>query len=224
MPLTKILLVFLLQIAPGKDIAELRKFLGRDFAGASSLLAPWNNFLLNNVQRNSPAQADRMRFEMSSPAALGPNQNVVPLTITNAGRGLVTLLFEDDFITEGVNLVFCPADPRSVVALQVLFDDRKALRDTPYLLRQIYGLPEPDLSPNYIPSMKYDLAGITYDDQNRWTKAAGAPNVMVFSLDNDVEVLYQPVLGQRLVTGQLWVGSKTAARTCSVPIVTKAVP
>jgi hypothetical protein len=69
--------------------------------------------------------------------------------------------------------------------------------------------------------MRYDLVGITYDDQNRWTRAAGAPPVMVFSLDSDVEVLYQPVLGQRLVTGQLWVGNKNAVKTCPTPIEKK---
>ena len=217
----KILLLILLQIGPQKDVAELRKFLGADFGGALKLLAPGNDFLLNNVQRNSPAQAAQMRLEMSRPASLPDSQNIVPLVVTNAGRGLVTILFEDDFLTEQVNLVFCPAAPRRVVALQVLFDDRRALRDTPYLLQRIYQLPAPAKFETYVPAIKYDLAGVTYDAENHWTKDPKAPAVMVFDLGKDAEAVYQPVTGQRLVTGQLWLGDKNAAKTCPVPIVTK---
>src|SRR5688572_10219026 len=137
----KFLLILLLQagVQSGvqNDVAELRKFLGADFATAIKLLAPSNNFLLGNVQGNSPQQAARMRAEMALPATLLEKQSIVPLTVTNAGRGIVTTLFEEDFTTEQVNLVFCPAAPRRVVAVQVLFDDRSALRDTLFLLQRI---------------------------------------------------------------------------------------
>jgi hypothetical protein len=204
------------------DIAELRKFLGADFATALKLMAPSNNFLLGNVQGNSPQQAARMRAEMALPASLPERQSIVPLTVTNAGRGIVTTLFEEDFMTEQVNLVFCPAAPRRIVAVQVLFDDRPALRDTLFLLQRIYQMPQPSKFETYQPAMKYDLAGVTYDAESRWTKTAAAPAVTVFDLGTAAEAIYQPVVGQRLVTGQLWVGDKNAAKTCPVPITTKA--
>jgi len=134
--------------------------------------------------------------------------------------GIVTTLFEMDFMPEQVNLVFCPAAPRRVVAVQVLFDERSALRDTLFLLQRIYQMPAPSKFETYRPAMKYNLAGVTYDAESRWMKTARAPAVTVFDLGPTAEAVYQPVTGQRLITGQLWVGDKNAAKTCTVPIVT----
>jgi hypothetical protein len=213
----KILLLLLLQIAPGNDVAELRNFLGKDFATAMSQLAPLNNVLLANVEKPSPQQAAQMRQRMANPSALAEKQTIVPLTGTNAGQGLVTFLFEDDFVTEQVLLVFCPRDERRVIAVEVLFDDRKALRDTPYLLQKMYKLPEPTKFEDYKPAMKYDLVGVTYDNQGRWTKNAGAPPVMVFDLGRDAEAIYQPIYGERLISGLLWIGDKNAMAACRPP-------
>ena len=223
----KILLLLLLQSGVWNDVVDLRKFLGADFTAAMKLLEPTNTLFIQNVQRTSPAQAARMRVEMAAPTRLDVTQNVVPLTLTNAGRGLVTTLFEEDFITERVNLVFCPAGPRRVVAVQVLFDERPALRDTLFLLQLIYKMPKPAIFETYKPAMKYDLIGVTYTDTDtdelKWTRAATAPVVTIFDLGETAEVIYQPVTGgQGLVTGQLWVGDKKAAETCPVAIVTKA--
>jgi hypothetical protein len=217
----KILLLLLLQFGALNDLMDLRKFLGTDFAGAMKLLEPTNTKFIQNLPLSSSAQAARLRAEMAVPASLGATQNVVPLVVTNVGRGLVTTLFEDDFITEQVNLVFCPAAPRRVVAVQVLFDDRSAIRDTLFLLQRIYQMPKPSVFETYKPEMKYDLAGVTYAEDLKWTRAATAPAVTVFDLGETAEVIYQPVTGQKLVTGQLWVGDKKAAETCTVPIVTQ---
>jgi hypothetical protein len=222
----KFLLILLLQgtVQSGvqNDVAVLRRFLGADFANAMKLLAPANDFLIGNVQGNSPQQAARMRADIALPATLPEKQNIVQLTVTNAGRGIVTTLFEEDFMTEQVNLVFCPAAPRRVVAVQVLFDDRPALRDTLFLLQRIYQMPQPSKFETYQPAMKYDLAGVSYDAESRWKKTATAPAVTVFDLGTAAEAIYQPVVGQRLITSQLWVGDKNAAKTCPVPITTKA--
>ena len=215
--MTKILLLLLLQAGVLNDVPELRKFLGTDFAGAMQLLAAKNQAL---IVKSTPTRAAELRAELAPPAALPVNVNVLPLTLTNTGRGLVAFVFEPDFITEQVNLVFCPVAPRRVVAVQVLFDDRRALKDTLFLLQRVYQLPAPSKFETYTPAMKYDLAGVTYDDENRWTKGTAAPNVMVFDLGKDAEAIYQPVTGQRLVTGQLWIGDKNAAKTCPTPIVT----
>lgn len=216
----KILLAVLLQTVLQNDIVDLQKFLGKEFPAALALLEPTNSQFIRNVEQKSPEQAARMRREMSTPARLEDGQNVVPLVVTNVGRGIVTTLFELDFITEQVNLVFCPADPRRVVAVHVLFDERSAIRDTPFLLERVYRMPKPAVFEKYKPAMKYKLAGVTYDDTLQWTKAPTAPPVTVFDLGEAAEVIYQPVTGQRLVTAQLWVGDKKAAETCPAPIVT----
>lgn len=220
----KFVLILLLQLGvqnpilneTEKDVAELRKFLGTDFAAAMKLLAPTNAFLLGNTQPNSPQQL-QMRAEMALPAALLEKQNVLALKIDNVGRGIATTLFAEDFVTEQVNLVFCPVAPRKVVAVQVLFDDHLALRDTLFLLKRIYQMPEPVKFETYKPAMKYNLAGVSYDDESRWTKTVVAPAVTVYDLGPLAEVIYQPVTGQRLITGQLWIGDKKAAETCLTP-------
>ena len=81
-------------------------------------------------------------------------------------------------------------------------------------------MPQPVAFETYQPAMKYNLAGVTYDDTLQWTKPPTAQPVTVFNLGEAAEVNYQPVTGQRLVTGQLWVGDKKAAETCAAPIVT----
>src|SRR5688572_16107249 len=102
----KILLAVLLQLAPLNDVVDLQKFLGKEFPVALALLAPTNSQLIRNVEKNSPQQAARMLQEMSMPSRLEDGQNVVPLIVTNVGRGIVTTLFDQDFITEQVNLIF----------------------------------------------------------------------------------------------------------------------
>jgi hypothetical protein len=216
----KILLAVLLQLAPLNDVVDLQKFLGKEFPAALALLAPTNSQFIRNVEKNSQQQAARLLQEMSMPSHLEDGQNVVPLIVTNVGRGIVTTLFDQDFITEQVNLVFCPAAPRRVVAVQVLFDERSAIRDTVFLLQRVYRMPLPVKFETHKPAMRYNLEGVTYDGEMKWTRALTAPPVTVFDLGEAAEAIYQPVTGERLVTGQLWVGDKKAAETCPAPIVT----
>jgi hypothetical protein len=150
---------------------------------------------------------------MRPPALPGGSRPIVALNVTGIGQGLVTSLFEDDFLTEQVNLIFC-SRPERVLSVQVLFDDRRALGRAEVLLQEVYGLPVPVRFETYQPSMRYPLAGVRYDEQGTWQIRPDAPSVTVWDLGT-AEVVYQQVLDQSLVTGQIWVTDKSVSNSCA---------
>jgi hypothetical protein len=140
------------------------------------------------------------------------NRPIVALTVTGVGQGLVTELFEEDFLTEQVNLIFCRT-PERVIAVQVLLDDRRALGRTVDLFQRIYGLPVPVSAAEYQPAMRYNLAGVRYDAEGSWQMQSGAAPVTVWDM-GAVEAVYQSVIREQLVTGQLWITDKAGALAC----------
>src|SRR5262245_32864920 len=135
----------LLQTGTYDDMVQLRAFLGMSYPAVVQSLNAKNQILLRNTEVLAPVQAADMRAHMKAPDALA--LTTVPSTQSDNGcQGLVTCLFEDDFITEQVNFVFCPVQqdaPARVMAVQVLLDDRRALKDTVNILQLIYQLPPP---------------------------------------------------------------------------------
>ena len=216
-----LVLGLLLQAGTQKDAVDLQKFLGTDYPGAIRLLVPGNDALLNNFKFVTPTQRDEMRRMMTPPNALPDGQEIFPLTLLNVGKGYVTTLFEVDFPAEQVNLVFCPVKPRIVIAVQVLFDDRYALKDTVWLFQHIYRMPEPVPFETRKPAVKYQLEGVTYDKDGKWTRGAGAPPITVWDLGN-VEAVYQPVKNQQFYSGQYWIADKDASTKCKPATTTPA--
>ena len=200
--LTGLLLLF--QIGVRNDLIELRQYLGMTYPLLIQALNAKNDILIHNTQRLAPAQAAQMLQRMQVPDALPADQPVVRARIDNAGQGLLTFLFEDDFLVEQVNFVFCPAEspakPEHVMTIQVLLDDRRALGRTLSLLQTTYQMPPPLLpGTEYQPVLMYPTA----------------PNIptTIWSFGT-FEALYQPVAGNRLVTAQLWLTDKTVVMQC----------
>src|SRR5437879_11190948 len=131
--LLAILLASGLQAGVRNDINELRQYLGMTYPSVIQALNAKNQILLRNTEPLAPAHAAEMRLRMQAPDRLAVDHPLVAARINNVGQGLLSFLFEDDFLTEQVNFVFCPAqggDPAKtehVMAIQVLFDDRRAL-------------------------------------------------------------------------------------------------
>ena len=202
-------LLLLLQLGVRNDIVELRQYLGLTYPSVVQRLDAKNQILLHNVQPLAPAQAAQMRQRMQVADHLPADRPMLSARIDNVGQGLLTLIFEDDFIVEQANFIFCPAEPGNpakperVMTIQVLLDESRALTPTLALLQSIYQMPAP-LPPNseYIPALKYPLA------QNL--------PVTIWNVAN-VESLYQPVLGNPLVTGQLWMTDKAVVMQCANP-------
>jgi hypothetical protein len=197
-------LLLLFQLGVRNDVIELRQYLGMTYPLVVQALDAKNDILLRNTQRLAPAQAAQMLQRMQMPAAL-PNP-VVAASINNVGQGLLSFLFEYDFVTEQVNFIFCPGEvdnpamPERVMTIQVLFDDRRALGPTVTLLQNIYQMPPPLLpGTDYQPVLMYP----------------STPNVptTIWSLGN-LEAFYQPVAGNRLISAQLWLTDKTVAMQC----------
>jgi hypothetical protein len=143
-----------------------------------------------------------MRGRMKPPDTL-PAVNVLSTKIDNAGQGLVTFLFDDDFYTEQVNFIFCPAQPDKpdrLLGIQVLFDDSRAVGDTVRILQFIY-----QLSPPIVPPADYKLALM-------YPILPSLP-ARIWNIGT-TEAIYQPVSGQRLITGQLWLTDRTVASDC----------
>jgi hypothetical protein len=199
-------LLLLLQLGIRNDLIELRQDLGMTYPLLIQSLSAKDDILLQNTQRLAPAQAAQMRERMQMPGTLPAGSTVVSAKIDNVGQGLVSFLFEDDFLTEQVNFVFCPAEPDNparpehVMTIQVLFDDRRAPAPTLKLLQDIYQMP-PSLVPGtpYQPVLMYPVA----------------PNgpATIWNFGN-LEALYQPVAGNRLVSAQLWLTDKTVVMEC----------
>jgi hypothetical protein len=197
----------LLQAGVRNDVAELRQYLGMGYRAVIQALDAKNQILLRNTEPLAPAQAAEMRLRMQAPARLAADQPLLSARITNVGQGLLSFLFEDDFLTEQVNFVFCPAEadnparPERVMTIQVLLDDRRALAPAVTLLQTVYQMPQP-LRPGaeYMPVLMYPLA----------------PNLpaTIWSFGT-LEAVYQPVLGNALITGQLWLTDKTVVMQCA---------
>jgi hypothetical protein len=199
--------LLMFQVGVRNDISQLRQYLGATYPAAVDLLNAKNQILLRNTQPLAPAQAAQMRAQMQVPETLPAVQTVLSTGIQNIGQGLVTLLFEDDFLVERVNFVFCPPDltsapakPERVMAVQVLFDDSRALGTTVGLLRDVYQMPAPIIpAPDFMPQLMYPLA----------------PNLPVTFWEFDsVEAVYQPVPNP-LIRGQLWLTDKTVVGQCT---------
>lgn len=211
-----LVLGLLLQIGTQNDAVNLQKFLGVDYPGAIRLLVPANDALLNNSKFISQAQKADMRRMMTPPNALADGQDIFPLTLLNVGKGYVTTLFEVDFPAEQVNLIFCQWKPRNVIAVQVLIDDRYALKETAWLFQHVYRMPEPIPFQNVKPAVKYKLDGVTYDNQGRWTRSPNALPITVWDLGN-AEAVLQPVKNQQFYSAQYWVADKDASAKCLPP-------
>ena len=202
--LTGLLLMF--QIGVRNDLIELRQYLGMTYPLVIQALNAKNDILIRNTQRLAPAQAEQMLQRMQVPAALPADQPVVRARIDNVGQGLLSFLFEDDFLVEQVNFVFCPAEPNNparpehVMTIQVLLDDRRAAAPTLSLLQTIYQMPPPLLpGTQYQPVLMYPLVPAL--PTTRWSFGT-------------FEAMYQPVAGERLFSGQLWLTDKTVVMQC----------
>jgi hypothetical protein len=196
----------LIQAGTADDVLELRRYLGLSYGATIDNLNNKNQILLRNTATLAPAQAAEMRNRMKAPAALPAGNLVLNVRVDNVGQGLVTFLFEDDFLTEAVNFFFCPAQPdrsERVMAIQVLLDDRRALQPTVTLLQTIYQMPRP-----IGPGSDYKLAFM-------YPVSPNLP-LTVWDLGN-VEAVYQPIQGQQLVSGQFWLADKTVAAQCASP-------
>lgn len=203
-----LLLAFLLLFQAGvrNDVAYLRQFLGTNYATTIQLLNAKNQILLRNTEVLAPAQAAQMRAQMRVPDRLPADNPFIRALPQNVGQGLLTFLFEDDFLVEQVNFVFCPPQtppptPERVMAIQVLFDDSRALGSTLVLLQNVYQMPRPIVPP---PDFQYQLL---------YPLAANIP-ATVWDL-NGVEAVYQTVPGKPLITGQLWLTDKTVVSQCA---------
>jgi hypothetical protein len=205
--ITAFLLAVLLQIGLREDFIELRRYIGMSYRSVIQALNEKNQILLRNTERLAPAQAAEMRIRMKPPDSMPKERPILAAKLDNIGQGLVTFLFEDDFITEEVNFVFCPGEadrPERVVSVQVLLDDSRALQQAVQLLQTTYTLPPP-----IVPAPDYQLA-LMYPIR---------PNLPLTIWNiGPVEVVYQPVTGQPLITGQLWLTDRTIATQCtSIP-------
>ena len=190
---------FILQAGVENDVIELRQYLGGNYNATIQRLNAKNQILLANTERLAPQQAAQMRAQMQVPGKLPAENPIVSAQVQNVGQGLVSFLFEDDFLVEHVNFVFC-REPERVIALQVLLDDSRALKPAVTLLQSVYQMPRPIIPlPDYRTQLMYPLA----------------PNLPVTIWDlNGVEGIYQPVLGKPLVTGQFWLTDKAGVMAC----------
>ncbi len=198
--------LLLLQAGVRNDLIDLRNFLGATYRSAVQLLDSRNQILLRNTEPLAPAQAAQMRARMRVPDRFSADRPILSTTINNVGQGLVTFLFEDDFVVEEVNFVFCPPQggdpprPERVLAIQVLLDDSHALAPAVNLLQSVYQLPRPlPAETGYPLALLYPLR----------------PNLplTIWNLGT-IEILYQPVIGRQFVTGQLWLTDKTVRSQC----------
>jgi hypothetical protein len=198
-----LLLSLLMQWGTRDDVVELRRYLGVQYRTVIQMLDAKNQILLRNTEGLAPAQAAEMRARMTTPDKLPAGTSVLAAKVDNIGQGLVSFLFEDDFITEQVNFVFCPAQgdkPERVLAIQVLLDDSRAISEAVRTLQTIYQLPPP-----VVPSPAYNLA-LMYPVR---------PNLPLTIWNmGTTEAIYQSIPGQQLITGQFWLTDRTVAADC----------
>jgi hypothetical protein len=194
------------QVGVRNDVLELRQYLGTTYSGLIRALDAKNHILLRNTERLAPEQAAEMRARMQAPPGLPPARSVVTARIDNIGQGLLSFLFDDDFLTEQVNFVFCPAQAEPalqerLMAIQVLLDENRTIGSTVDLLQKVYQMPLAlPFSAGYEPVLLYPLR----------------PDVPVTIWNlGTIEALYQPVAGQRLVTAQLWLTDTAVVSRCA---------
>ena len=207
--LSTILIGALLAAPQIDDIGVLRNLLGSDFTQALKLIDEWNQFLIRKTEQLAPAQAAELRARTKLPSEVS-GSNTLSLADSNYGLGLVTILFDEDFVVEQINLIFC--DER-VASLQVLFDDNRAFGNTAQLLGSVYGMGPSVPFGSHSPAVKYPLPGVTYTDEGEWQLGVGASPVVVWDM-GPREALYQPVVGQGLITGQVWLTHQELAKAC----------
>jgi hypothetical protein len=192
------------------DVNELRQMLGFNYRSVLNTLNARNQVILRNTQSLAPQQAAQMRSRMTEPA-FPEQQLMLPLNLTNIGQGLALYVFEHDFTVEQINLYFCPAQPAAdnqparseqVVAIQVLLDDSLAPEDAVSMFQSVYRLPPPAPFERYEPAATYPVV-------------KGLPAV-AWDLGPH-EGIYQSVLGNSRVTGQLWLADKNLITTCAKP-------
>jgi len=191
------------------DTGILYGLLGLDFGDAIENIQKWNLTLIRNTERLAPAQAAEIRSRTASPEGL-PESNILSLADSNLGLGLVSVLFEDDFIVEQVNLIFCED---RIAALQVLFDDSRAFGDTVQLLGSVCGMGPTVPFGSHKPALEYRLRGGSYDEEGAWTLDIGGSPVTVWDMGLR-EALYQPVPGETMITGQFWMTNKQLGAQC----------
>jgi hypothetical protein len=208
--------LLLFQAGVRNDVVELLSSLGSNYPRLIQFLNSKNQILLRNTETLAPAQAAEMRARMRVPDKLPADRPIVIAKIDNVGQGLASFLFEDDFITEQVNFLFCPpqaatptqpAQPERVLAIQVLLDDSRALGPAVTLLQTVYQLPPPlPRGANYQPVLTYPIR----------------PSLPLTIWNfGTVEAIYQAIPGQPLITGQLWLTDKTVRSTCTeIPTLT----
>lgn len=192
------------------DMDILGGLVGSEFDDALEAIDRWNQMLLADTERLEPEQADGMRARMKLPTDI-PDSNTLALGTDNYGQGLVTLLFEDDFIVEQVNLIFCEG---RIAALQVLFDDSLTFGDTVQPLGSIYGMGPAVPFGSHSPALRYPLPGVAYDDEGAWNLDVGASPVTVWNAGTR-EALYQRVTPHKVITGQFWLADKEQAGACN---------
>ncbi len=192
------------------NMGVLRDLLDSDFDTAIEHLAGWNRTLIREIRATSPDEAIEIEARLEPPAAL-PSTNTLALAESNFGRGLVTFLFDEDLSVEQVNLLFCQ---EQVGAVQVLFDDSETFGDTAQLLSRVHGMGPAVPFGSHAPAFRYPLPGLTYNESGEWSLQVGASPVTVWNLGT-LEALYQPVAGQRVISGQFWLTSRELAAQCA---------
>jgi hypothetical protein len=67
----------------------------------------------------------------------------------------------------------------------------------------------------HAPAFRYPLPGVTYDDSGDWSLQVGASPITAWNMGT-LEALYQPVAGQRVITGQFWLTGRELAAQCAL--------
>jgi hypothetical protein len=192
------------------DLGTVRNLLEKDYAEVVVLLDEYNQVLIRNTERLAPQQAEELRRQFQFPETL-PEIGTLALGVSNYGMGLVSFLFEEDFVVEQVNLLFCEG---RVGSIQVLFDDRTTFGDTIGIFSRLYAMGPSVPFGSHQPAFRYPLPGISYDDEGGWTLDIGAEAITVWDMGTR-EAIYQPVVGGGLITGQFWLTSRELVGGCA---------
>ena len=196
--------------AQTNNIGILRAMLELNFEDTVESLDRWNQILIQNTRQQAPEEAAELEAKLQPPEAL-PRSNVLALGHSSFGQGLISVLFEEDFTVEQVHLLFCQD---RVTAIQVLFDDSETFGDTAQLLSRVHGMGPAVPFGSHQPAFQCPLPGVTYDEEGRWELGVSASPVTVWNMGTS-EALFQPVVGQRVLSGQFWLTHKESASACA---------